>query len=105
MFTNCAIVGTIAEMPDISASAQGRKDFSLMLYVRRSFPDCDGQYFLDEFRVNLWRGIAAEIQAVCRVGSVIALKGRLESRVIETAGHEKITCPVIIAEQVKIIEV
>lgn len=79
MFTNCVIVGRVKEIPVVETSSKGTVYAHIMLESERSYPNVDGTYTTDVFNVTLWRGIAEECAASCQIGSVIAVKGRLES--------------------------
>ncbi len=80
MLNQCALVGKIKELPVIKKTANGVVTASLVLEVQRNFRNSHGEIEFDIFSVQVWRGIAEECCEICKVGSVIALRGRLSSR-------------------------
>lgn len=105
MFTNFALVGTVAEMPVIINDQNGIADAHVKISCERAYPDVDGVYHYDEFIIYLWRGIAEQCADACQIGSVIGLKGRLESRLAKDEKGELQYVPTLIAERVRIIRV
>lgn len=79
MFSNFVIVGKIKEVPVVNKTENGTSYAHVLLECDRTIANDDGTYKTDEFDVTLWRGAAEECAQVCRVGSIIAVKGRLES--------------------------
>ena len=102
MFTNCVLVGKVKEVPVVETSAKGNTYAHVMIGCERSFPNADGRLMSDVFRVVLWKGIAEEMAAACRVGSLIAIKGRLESHSF-TREDKEYWIPDIIAERARVI--
>ncbi|MBQ6221418.1 MAG: single-stranded DNA-binding protein [Solobacterium sp.] len=83
MLNQCVLVGRVKELPDVRKTAQGNTVGKMILEVDRSFRNEDGVLASDLFQVILWKGIAEECAAVCKPGSVVAVKGRLQADVYD----------------------
>ena len=79
MLNQCVLVGRVKEMPRLQETVNGNKVASLLLEVERSFKTSDGFVEKDVFSVQLWRGIAETCCEVCVPGSLVGIKGRLQS--------------------------
>ncbi len=82
----CVIVGKILRKPEFISSVQG-SDAYLIVESCRAYPESDGHYVKDRFKVVLWHGIAEECKAICKEGDLIAIRGRVES--LEKEENEK----------------
>jgi single-strand DNA-binding protein len=105
MFTNFALVGTVKELPVITSDANGLVSAYVTVVCERAFPDMDGIYHTDTFRVSLWKGIAEQCADACRIGSVIGFKGRIECIEKKDDPDGMLYQPQLIAERVRIIRV
>lgn len=103
MFTNFALVGTVKEMPGAQTGKDGSESAYITIACERSFPEADGSYGFDAFRIALWKGVAGECRDSCRIGSVVGFKGRIESICVRDEAGGIHLCPMLIAERVKII--
>jgi len=79
MMNSCVLVGTVKEPVQLSTSSKGSVYGTLFVSTDRPFRNDDGTVTSDTFRVTLWKGIAEECAAACTVGSLVAVKGRLQS--------------------------
>ncbi len=102
MFTNCVLVGKVKEKPVVETSSKGNVYAHVLIECERSYPNPDGMYQSDLFRVTLWRGIAEEVAHACEEGSIIAVKGRLEAHSY-VKDDRTFYVPDIIAERVRLI--
>ena len=57
----------------------------------------------DQFKIILWKGIAEETADICKEGSILGVKGRLESHSFSKEGKTYVI-PDIIAEKVRMIQ-
>lgn len=71
MINHLFLVGVIKEMP-----VEGDNDY-LVLEVKRNYKNRDGVYDKDFFKCHLWIAIERKILVMCKVGDLIAVKGRL----------------------------
>lgn len=79
MINQCVLVGRVKEMPKLSETANGNKVASMLLEVDRSFKSAEGIVEKDIFNIQLWRGIAETCSEVCTAGSLVGIKGRIQS--------------------------
>lgn len=78
-----AFVGKVKEVPQLRESSAGNKFTTMVVEVRRNFPNSDGNYDIDKITVTLWKGIAETTANICKPGDSIAIKGRLQSHEYE----------------------
>ncbi len=102
MLTNCVLVGTVKETPVVETSSKGNTYAHLVMECEKPYAGADGVIARDQFHITLWRGMAEECAAACRVGSVIAIKGRLEAHAYEK-DERTIWITDIIAEKFRLI--
>ena len=100
MINNIVIVGKIAEAPEIKETVMGNKVCSLLLDVERNFPNADGVYQSDFIPITLWRGMADEAYAHCQVGTLIGVKGRLQTHDARSKAGNEFRSLNIIAETI-----
>lgn len=79
MLNQCVLVGRVMELPKLQETVNGNKVASMLLEVDRSFKTSEGVLEKDIFNVQLWRGIAETCCQVCLPGSLVGIKGRLQS--------------------------
>ena len=77
MYNQVFLVGRLAQMPDYEIINNYRKDALIHIMVYRPFDEVKGCRDYDLVPIILWRGLAEMISDTCHVGSVIAVKGRL----------------------------
>jgi len=99
MMNSCVLVGTVTEPVQLNTSSKGTTYGTMFVSTDRPFRNDDGSVTADIFRVTLWRGIADETAASCSVGSLVAVKGRLQSNNYEKDGRTYYNAEVI-AEKV-----
>lgn len=102
MLNTCVLVGRVKEKPEVKTTSRGNTVVDLLLETERMFRNEDGQITTDVFRITLWKGIAEECASICRPGTVVGIKGRLQSDRYEKNGTEYYY-PTIIAEKVTFI--
>lgn len=95
MLNQVVMIGKICEMPTEYKDANGVRKISFVLEVERPFRESDGLYANDYFVVSPWKGIAEQMKEICKVGYIIAVKGRLCTKSKETCKEAE-----IIAEQI-----
>lgn len=103
MLNQCVLVGRVVETPEIQTTSKGTSVAHMLMETDRSFRNEDGSLSKDQFEVTLWKGIAEECSAVCKPGSLIALKGRLNSDPYDKDGKKYYNCSVI-AEKVSFLD-
>lgn len=83
MLNNCVVVGKVVDKPVITKLKNGGTVAHMIVECDRSFRNEDGILPKDKFKVTLWKGIAEECANVCKEGSLVGIKGRLQSNVYE----------------------
>lgn len=86
MLNNVILVGRTVEDIKIVTLDNGLKTCKFTLAVSRSFKNEQGEYDTDFIPVHLWEGIAEAAAENCKKGSVIGIKGRIQTRNIEVEG-------------------
>ena len=85
MYNQVFLVGRLAQMPDYEIINNYRKDALIHIMVYRPFDEVKGCRDYDLVPIILWRGLAEMINDTCHVGSVIAVKGRLNTDTLRWA--------------------
>jgi single-strand DNA-binding protein len=88
MINTLVLVGKVLEAPEIRTTAKGNTVAHLLIEADRMFRNEDGSLSSDIFDVTLWKGIAEECASVCRPGSIVGIKGRLQSTTNEHNGRQ-----------------
>lgn len=95
-----AFVGKIVEAPNLRESVNGNKFATMPIRVQRSFMNSEGVYEEDDIVVTLWRGIAQQTADIAHGGDLVAIKGRIQSRMFEGNDGQMHRSYDVIAEQV-----
>lgn len=103
MLNQIGLVGRVKELPVSRQTSQGNTVAQLLLEVDRNFKNADGSLSTDVFQVTLWRGIAETCLNVCQIGTVLAIRGRLQANVYQNDESRKFYNAEVIAEKVSFI--
>ncbi len=95
MLNQVVMVGRLLEKPEIKELENGKKVGTITLIVPRCYKNEDGEYEKDFIDCMLWSGIAENTAEYCNKGDVIAVKGRIETTIIDKVKHSN-----VIAEKV-----
>ncbi len=104
MLNQCALVGKVKELPIIKKTKNGNSTAFVTLEVEKNFRNSNGEVEFDIFNVQLWKGIAEDVVDFSKIGSVLAIRGRLVSRPHITDENTYYNVD-IIAEKVNFIQV
>ncbi len=77
MLNSVELVGEIISIPEVLKESAGDEYAAVYLKVSRPFPEKNNVYLDDTFKIVLWKGLAEECQEVCTPGSIVAIRGRL----------------------------
>lgn len=80
MLNQIVLVGRIVSDLEINETENGRKATTIQLKVPRSFKNSEGIYEEDIIPVVLWNGIAENACEYCKVGDLVGVKGRVQSK-------------------------
>ena len=78
MSTKMVVLGKVSELPVIE-EFRGKKEYKIVVDVRRNFQQPDGKFNSDKMAVYLWRGMAEYICDVLEIGEDIHIIGRFEN--------------------------
>ena len=100
MLNQVILVGRVAQPTELHLTENGKKKSDLVLAVPRSYRNVDGEYETDFFDCTLWTAVAETTNEYVKVGDVVGIKGRLQTRMIEKEDGTKYKKVEIIAERV-----
>ena len=100
MVNQIVLVGRIARTPETRITVIGKKMATLTLAVPRNYKNSNGEYDTDFLDCTLWSAVAESTSEYCETGDMIGIKGRLQTRVVETPEGTKRKKTEIIAEKV-----
>lgn len=84
MMNQSIIVGRIANDIDVKEIDKDKKVCNITLAVPRSYKNENGEYETDFIDCSLWNGVAENTANYCRKGDMVGIKGRIQTRVVET---------------------
>ena len=73
---------TVGRISNIESEKETNKGM-VTLAVPRSFKNADGEYDTDFIPCVLYNGIAQNVLEYCKVGDLVGIKGRIQTREIE----------------------
>ena len=100
MMNQIILVGRVAQPTELHPIENGKNKSDLVLAVPRSYRNIDGEYETDFFDCILWTPIAETTTEYVKVGDVVGVKGRLQTRMIEKEDGSKYKKVEIVAERV-----
>ena len=100
MVNQIVLVGRIARTPETKTTENGRKMATLTLAVPRNYKNSNGEYDTDFLDCTLWSSVEESTSEYCETGDMIGIKGRLQTRIVETPEGTKRKKTEIIAEKV-----
>lgn len=100
MVNQIVLVGRIARTPETKVTENGKKYSTLTLAVPRNYKNQNGEYDTDFLDCTLWAAVAESTSEYCQTGDMIGVKGRIQTRIIETPEGTKKKKTEIIAEKV-----
>lgn len=89
MLNQTVLVGRLVRDPELFTTENGNKITNITLAVPRSYKNSDGEYDTDFISCVLWKGVAENAVEYCHKGDLLGVKGRLQSRNIETEETKK----------------
>lgn len=104
MINEIILVGKLVKEPILNQTTLGHKVSNIVLETIRHYKNSYGIYESDYLEVTLWRGMAQTICDTCTIGSIIAIKGRIQPRTNLEDTHKQYKSLEIIAEKVTILD-
>lgn len=99
MLNNTVLIGRIVKDPELRKTSKGTTVSNITVAVQRSFKNINGEYDVDFIECILWTGIAETAVEYCKKGDLVALKGRLQTSIIEKENIPKMTILQFIVEK------
>lgn len=84
MLNEIILIGRLTNNIVVNTTDKGKKIGNLTLAVPRSFKNMDGLYETDFIPCLLWEEKATLAKDYCHTGDIVGIKGRLQSRIVET---------------------
>lgn len=100
MVNQIVLVGRIARTSETRTTENGRKVATLTLAVPRNYKNSNGEYDTDFLDCTLWSSVAESTSEYCNTGDMIGIKGRVQTRIVESSDGTKRKKTEIIAEKV-----
>lgn len=94
------MVGRLTSTPEVKVLDNGKKRSSVVLAVPRNYKNTSGEYETDFVDCVLWTTVAENTAEYCKVGDMIGVKGRLQSRYLENADGVKKKKTEVVAERI-----
>lgn len=79
MLNQVVLVGRLTKDLETHILEDGRKVSTIYVAVQRPFKNVDGNYDTDFVKCSVWEGLSTLIEPYCQKGTMIALKGRIQS--------------------------
>jgi single-strand DNA-binding protein len=103
MLNQVVIVGRLVKDPVSIETSDGRKIANVTLAVQRNFRNHEGIYETDFIDCTLWKGVAESTVQYCSKGSIIGIKGRLNTSLYKTSDGKSRKKMEVIAEKISFI--
>lgn len=100
MVNQIVLVGRIARAPETKLTESGKKFATLTLAVPRNYKNANGEYDTDFLDCTLWSAVAETTSEYCSTGDMIGVKGRVQTRIVESSDGIKRKKTEIVAEKV-----
>ena len=100
MLNHVILVGRLTNTPEVKVLDNGKKRSSVVLAVPRNYKNSNGEYETDFVDCVLWTTVAENTAEYCKVGDMIGVKGRLQSRYVENPEGVKKKNTEVVAERI-----
>lgn len=84
MLNQLVVVGRLVKDPELRKTENGKNVTNITLAVPRSYKNSNGEYETDYIDCVLWSNVAETTTEYCHKGDLLGIKGRVQSRVIQT---------------------
>src|SRR5574344_2085034 len=100
MLNQLVVVGRLFRDPELRQTENGKNVTNITLAVPRSYKNVNGEYETDFIDCVLWSGVAETTTEYCHKGDLLGVKGRIQSRILETEDAKKKLVTEVVAEKV-----
>ena len=89
---NYTLIGRLVKDLEIKESENKKKYGYLTIAVNRTYKNSEGEYDTDFIDMIVWNELAERVSEYCHKGDLVAVTGRIETRMKEVEDHnEKVT--------------
>lgn len=100
MVNQIVLVGRLVKTPELKVTENGKPTTTITLAVPRNYKNINGEYDTDFLECTLWTAVAENTTEYCKTGDMLGVKGRVQTRLIESDDGTKKKKTEIIAEKV-----
>ncbi len=100
MLNQLVVIGRLVRDPELRKTENGRNVTNITLAVPRSFKNSNGEYETDFIDCVLWSAVAESTTEYCHKGDLLGVKGRVQTRKIETEDDKVRQVTEVVAEKV-----
>lgn len=100
MLNQVTLIGRLTHDPVVKTIDGGKKVSDIQIAVQRAFKNMEGLYETDFISCSLWQGSAEIIENYCKKGSMIAIRGRLQTKKVELANEKTVSFLELVGERV-----
>lgn len=100
MVNQIVLVGRLVKTPELKVTENGKPTTTITLAVPRNYKNVNGEYDTDFLECTLWTAIAENTTEYCKIGDMLGVKGRIQTRMIESDDGTKKKKTEIVAERV-----
>ena len=104
MFNEVILIGKLVNKPVLKETSQGVRLANMVIQIERPYKNNLGIKETDYIQCVLWRGIAAQVCETCNIGSMIGVKGRLQSRTHENSENQLISIMEVKVEHIEFLD-
>lgn len=95
------IVGRTTKDPTLRHLSEGRTQTSFSLAISRNYKNSEGIVETDFVQCIAWGKTAELIEKYCKKGSLIGIKGRLQSNTYTNRDNQKVYATNVVVEEVR----
>lgn len=100
MLNQVTLIGRLTHEPIVKTTEDGKKVSDIQIAVQRAFKNMEGLYETDFISCSLWQGSAEIIENYCKKGSMVAIRGRLQTKKLELINNKVISVIELVGERV-----
>ena len=100
MVNQIVLVGRLVKTPELKVTENGKPTTTITLAVPRNYKNINGEYETDFLECTLWTAVAENTTEYCKTGDMLGVKGRIQTRLVETENGVKKKKTEIVAEKV-----
>jgi single-strand DNA-binding protein len=101
MMNQAILVGRLTKDPDLRYTSEGVPFCFITVAVPRDFRHQYGEISTDFITVTLWRKVAESTAQRCQKGTMVGIKGRIQTRSYEKEPNQKTYVTEVVVEQIK----